>query len=74
MYRDLFKGECVVRDGISYLEITIEPASDTDARTPPWRNTAVEGIGFGLHLVDYQIPLDDLIDAVQMQADAALGM
>jgi hypothetical protein len=71
VYRDLFKGACVELDGVTYLEISIEPASDTDARTPPWRNTAVEGIGFGLHLVDYQIPLEDLIDAVKLQIDAA---
>jgi hypothetical protein len=73
VYRDLFKGACVELDGFHYLELAIEPASDTDARTPPWRNTPVEGIGFGLHLVDYQIPLDDLIDAVKLQAEAALG-
>lgn len=71
LYRDLFKGACVERDGVSYLEITFEPASATDARTPPWRNTLVEGIGFGLHLVDYQIPLEDLIDVVQQQAATA---
>jgi hypothetical protein len=71
VYRDLFRGECVERDGASYLEITMEPAGDTDMRMPPWRNTPVEGAGFGLHLVDYQIPLEDLIDAVAMQAEAA---
>jgi hypothetical protein len=71
VYRDLFKGECVEKDGATYLELTMEPSGDMDARTPPWRNTAVEGIGFGLHLVDFHIPLDDLIDAVQMQAAAA---
>lgn len=73
VYRDLFKGACVEHEDVSYLEFTIEPASDTDARTPPWRNTAVEGIGFGLHLVDYHIPLEDLIDAVSLQAEAARG-
>ena len=73
VYRDLFRGACVEHEGAHYLEITFEPASATDARTPPWRNTAVEGIGFGLHLVDYQIPLDDLIDAVALQALAASG-
>jgi pimeloyl-ACP methyl ester carboxylesterase len=73
VYRDLFRGECVEHEGAHYLEITIEPESDSDARTPPWRNTAVEGVGFGLHLVDYQIPLEDLIDAVALQALAASG-
>jgi pimeloyl-ACP methyl ester carboxylesterase len=73
VYRDLFKGACVEHEDVSYLEFTIEPMGDTDARTPPWRNTAVEGIGFGLHLVDYHIPLEDLIDAVALQAEAARG-
>lgn len=73
VYRDLFKGACVERDGASYLEITFEPTGDTDARTPPWRNTPVEGAGFGLHLVDFHIPLEDLIDAVALQAQTAGG-
>jgi hypothetical protein len=71
VYRDLFKGECVSRDGTTYLELSIEPTGDTDMRMPPWRNTTVEGIGFGLHLVDYHVPLEDLIDAVQAQAQTA---
>jgi hypothetical protein len=71
VYRDLFKGECVEKDGAHYLELTIEPSGDTDMRQPPWRNTAVEGIGFGLHLVDYHIPMEDLIDAVTLQAQTA---
>jgi pimeloyl-ACP methyl ester carboxylesterase len=71
VYRDLFSGACVEKDGAHYLEMTIEPSGETDMRTPPWRNTAVEGIGFGLHLVDYHIPLEDLIDAVQAQAQTA---
>ena len=35
---------------------------------PPYRKRLVEGIGFGLHLVGYSLPLDDLIDAVTQQA------
>lgn len=73
VYRDLFKGQCVSRDGATYLELSIEPSGDTDMRTPPWRNTTVEGIGFGLHLVDYHVPLEDLIDAVALQAQTAMG-
>jgi pimeloyl-ACP methyl ester carboxylesterase len=71
VYRDLFKGECVVRDGASYLELSLTTA-DGDKRTPPWRHAAVEGIGFGLHLVDYQVPMGDLLEAVRLQAEAAL--
>lgn len=70
VYRDLFTGACVHRDGASYLELDVAPG-ENDTRMPPWRNTAVEGIGFGLHLVDFHVPLEDLLDAVQQQAQAA---
>jgi hypothetical protein len=75
LYRDLFKGECVVKDGASYLEISLVKDTSTaeDKRTPPWRSALVEtGAGMGLHLVDYQIPLEDLIQAVSKQATEAL--
>jgi hypothetical protein len=71
VYRDVFAGECVVREGASYLEVALDVEAG-DARVPPWRQATVEGVGFGLHLVDYQIPLEDLLQAVQMQANAAL--
>jgi pimeloyl-ACP methyl ester carboxylesterase len=74
VYRDLFRGSCVETAGVHYLQIAFEPQGETDARTPPWRNTPVEGAGFGLHLVDYHVPLEDLIDAVQLQAQAARGL
>jgi hypothetical protein len=70
LYRDLFKGECATTDsGAVYLKITLDTTIADDKRTPPWRNTNVEAIGMGLHLVDYQIPLEDLIQAVKKQAD-----
>jgi hypothetical protein len=71
LYRDVFKGECVVRDGASYLEVNLD-TEEGDKRMPPWRQPTVEGIGFGLHLVDYQIPMGDLLEAVERQAEAAL--
>jgi hypothetical protein len=71
LYRDLFRGACVEKNDAHYLEITLEPSGADDQRTPPWRNTVVENAGFGLHLVDYQIPMEDLIDAVEMQAKSA---
>jgi pimeloyl-ACP methyl ester carboxylesterase len=71
LYRDIFKGECVAKDGFSFLRVSLD-AQAGDMRTPPWRQTTVEGIGFGLHLVDYQIPMGDLLEAVRLQADAAL--
>lgn len=67
LYRDLFRGACVAKNGAHYLEFTAEPLGADDKRTPPWRNS-VEDTGMGLHLVDYQIPLEDLIQAVSMQA------
>jgi len=71
LYRDLFKGECVTKNGAHYLEITIQTSGADDKRTPPWRNSAVEGsAGMGLHLMDYHIPLEDLIQAVAKQAAA----
>jgi hypothetical protein len=68
LYRDLFDGECVTRNGFRYLEYTL--LADDGRGTPPWRHTAVDGLGFGTHLVDFHIPLDDLIDATAEQAAA----
>jgi pimeloyl-ACP methyl ester carboxylesterase len=72
VYRDLFKGQCIKSGGYNYLEISLEQEPG-DMRMPNYRFTAgAEAIGFGLHIVDYNLELDDLIDAVAMQADAAL--
>jgi len=70
LYRDIIRGECVNRDGQHYLEISVEQ-SDDDAREPlVYKTSTVEAIGMGLHLVDYNLPLEDLLDAVMLQADA----
>jgi hypothetical protein len=37
---------------------------------PPWRHTTVDGLGFGTHLVDFHIAIDDLIEATAQQATA----
>ena len=37
------------------------------------RNAELEQAGWGLHLSDFQPALDDLIDAVDQQAKAALA-
>ncbi len=68
LYRNVFHGECVHSNGFSYLEISLQLASG-DLRAEPPYHSVVEP-GFGLHLVDYNIPLDDLIDAVSQQAAA----
>jgi hypothetical protein len=68
VYENLFRGECVGSGNVHYLEFSIEKQGDGDARTPPGRNSAVEALGFGLHLVDYLVPLGDLLLAVAAQA------
>ncbi|MCU0269709.1 MAG: DUF3089 domain-containing protein [Acidimicrobiales bacterium] len=63
----LLRGECVARNGFSYLEVTVQ-ADRTDPRaddiagdlTPPW----------GLHLVDVSLALGDLVELVAGQAEA----
>jgi hypothetical protein len=71
LYRDYFKGACVNKNGANYLEITADSSGTQDKRTPPWRFTSLESTGWGLHLVDYDIPMDDLIEAVRLQAAKA---
>jgi hypothetical protein len=71
LYRDLFRGRCVYEAGASYLEISLDrPAGDTRP-LPVYRSPTLEAFGFGLHLVDFNIPLDDLIEAVALQAEAS---
>jgi pimeloyl-ACP methyl ester carboxylesterase len=70
LYRDVFRGECKSTNGYSYLEISLEMASD-DQRPPfPYHFPGIEA-SLGLHLVDYALELDDLIEAVRLQAAAA---
>ncbi|MBN1654409.1 MAG: DUF3089 domain-containing protein [Deltaproteobacteria bacterium] len=70
LYRDIIRGECVQKNGFSYLEISVEQSEDDTREPPGYRTTLVEGIGMGLHLVDYNLPLDDLVDTVIKQAEA----
>ncbi|MCX7619819.1 MAG: DUF3089 domain-containing protein [Acidimicrobiales bacterium] len=66
----LLRGECVERDGFSYLEVTVL-ADPTDPRgddikgdlTPEW----------GLHLVDANLAMGDLVRIVGKQAAAYSG-
>jgi hypothetical protein len=68
LYRDVFTGTCVHNNGFSYLEIALQLAPGDQRAEPPYRSVVEPG--FGLHLVDYNLPLDDLIDAVARQAAA----
>lgn len=70
LYRNVFAGQCVYQNGLSYLQISLQLAPGDQRAEPPYRKRLVEGIGFGLHLVDFNLPLDDLIDAVAQQAAA----
>jgi hypothetical protein len=72
LYRDYFRGECKTTDGAHYLEISVDPPSG-DQRTPfAYRSSLLEIGGFGLHIVDYALELEDLLEAVRLQAAAAL--
>ena len=70
LYRDYFTGECVTRaDGVTYLAIGTQ-TDPGDQRMPnDIRNPVVENLGFGLHLLDYNLPLQDLLSLVAKQAD-----
>lgn len=74
MSRDMFRGTCVNANGLSYLEIAVDQTPDDMRTVPPYRNTASESLGFGLHIADYALEQDDLIDAVSQQAKAAGAM
>ena len=71
LIRDILRGKCVRKDGRSYLEVSYEPEREDVRAMPNYRNPIVESLGFGLHLVDYNIALDDLIEAVRLQAAAS---
>jgi hypothetical protein len=72
LYRDMFQGNCVVKNGYSYLEITFLGQSSDPRGTPPYQNSGAESIGFGLHLVDYNLPLEELLGVVKQQAAIAV--
>jgi Protein of unknown function (DUF3089) len=71
LYRGMFKGECVTRGEFHYLEYTLVADKNDPRGIPPWRHTAVDALGFGTHLVDFQVALEDLIKIVEKQAAAA---
>jgi hypothetical protein len=72
LYRDYFRGQCTTSSVARYLEISVDPAAG-DTRTPlPYRSSLLELGGFGLHIVDFSLEMDDLLEAVRLQAEAAL--
>ena len=56
--------------GFSYLEVAINKSAGDTRENPPYRSPPLESTGWGLHLVDYNLELDDLIEAVRLQAAA----
>jgi hypothetical protein len=70
LYRDVLRGECKYVAGASYLEISLEMSSSDPRPPPPYRFSVIES-ALGLHLYDYNIELDDLLEMVQLQAKAA---
>lgn len=72
VFPDVFHGECVRSNGYRYFEVSVGAAAGDKRSIAPYRNTLTESIGFGLHVADYNLFLDDLIDGVKLQADAAL--
>jgi hypothetical protein len=71
LYRGVFQGSCVNKNGYSYLEITLLEQSGDPRGVPPYTNAGSISLGFGLHIADYNLALEDLIDAVTKQAAAA---
>lgn len=68
LYRDALQGRCVKRDGYSYLEISrVDDPADQRGELP-YRSQRLEAAGFGLHIVDYNLALEDLLKAVELQA------
>ena len=67
---DYVEAECVERDGAGYLEATIG-GGEGDVR-----GTTVGGVlgpGWGLHLVDVNLAMGDLVDLVGAQGRAYTG-
>lgn len=67
VFRDVLRGQCQSKNGAQYLEISLDRPADDKRPLPPYRKPAIEA-ALGLHLVDYTVELDDLIDAVELQS------
>jgi hypothetical protein len=66
---DQFRAACVQKDGASYLEVSADPVDGDARRLAPYRNTLQEAIGFGMHVVDWNMPMDDILTLVGEQAE-----
>lgn len=69
---DFVYGECKVNeDGVSYLEIAVD-ADPQDPRADDINGEFIIGPGWGLHLVDMNLAMGDLVDLAETQAAAWL--
>lgn len=73
VYRNYFKGRCVQEGAFSYLRLSINKLAGDTRQAPPYRNPRLEGTGWGLHLVDFGVAIEDLIQAVSLQAAKKLA-
>ncbi len=72
MASDLFAGTCVTSGKYTFLQVYPNQSAGDERAIPAYRNTPSEALGFGTHLADYNLELDDLIATVSAQAAAAL--
>lgn len=72
LYRQMFRSRCVAKGDAHFLEITVDRDAQDTRAVPPHRSGLAELVGFGMHVVDYAVPLDDLRETVRLQAEAAL--
>ena len=70
VYRDIFSGQCQSQNGFNYLEITSHQTADDPRPQFPYHFAGLE-MALGLHLLDYALEMDDLIEAVRQQGAAA---
>lgn len=69
---DFVSGDCVLDDnGVNYLEATAH-ADPADPRADDFNGEFIGFTGWGLHLVDMTLPMGDLVDLGENQANAWL--
>jgi hypothetical protein len=72
----LLTGECVSKDGFSYLQVHVN-ADPADPRTDEIAgdvvNSGVVLKDWGLHLIDANVAMGDLVDVVGQQSKAYLA-
>ena len=73
LYPDAYTAECVTSEtepGVAHLAIVVEPAPDDGRDVPTLVDPVIEALGLGLHLADWNLAMDDLLDLVARQAAA----